>query len=170
MCLSQTQYTPLHIAAQWNSTEVAALLLDAKANPNLKTKDGRTALHMAAWKDSIDVATLLCERGAKKNLKSENGDMALDIAIRANAGNVVSLLREKGARSKNDPPPSAEKMAVKKEAHKAKAAVAAEDLAATKLADSKETEDLRRLLESGESTWPLLSVSVGADFAPTFRS
>ena len=95
--LAQTQYTALHIAAQWNSSEVATLLLDAKANPNLKTKDGKTALHLAAGKDAVDVTGVLLERGIKKNLKNDAGDMALDIAIKSNCGNVVALLREKGA-------------------------------------------------------------------------
>ena len=141
-----TSYTPLHIAAQWDSSEVSSLLLAAKANPNLKTRDGRTALHLAAGKNSVAVAIQLLESGAKKNVKSEAGDFPLDLAIKANQAEMIELLRENGAKSKNDPRPDGQAGQV---IQAGQAAVQA---------DAKEAKAIKDMISQGELARPRMSL------------
>ena len=64
--------TPLHIVSDWpgyfpNGPAIVALLVEAGANPNVRSDDdehGETPLHWAASSDDVDVALALIEGGA----------------------------------------------------------------------------------------------------------
>jgi ankyrin repeat protein len=63
-------------ALMWSVTQPdkVRLLLDRKANVNIKAKDGRTALMIAAWSPGSDrVLDLLLAHGADPKLKAEDG-------------------------------------------------------------------------------------------------
>ena len=70
-------YTPLHIAAEFNFMEIAQLLVNHNANVNAKMnaqlpiKDkvgGKTPLHIVAENNSIDVGKILISSKANFNL------------------------------------------------------------------------------------------------------
>ena len=66
--------TLLHLAASDNQPTVVAILLDAKADINIKDYvSENTALHKAAFKGHLDVIRTLLERGADVNLRNKMG-------------------------------------------------------------------------------------------------
>ena len=77
-------------------TEVATLLLDNGADPNLQDVSGFTALHDAT-RTSAEVISLLIERGVDMDIQSDSGDTALHLAARANRVEAVGILIEHGA-------------------------------------------------------------------------
>lgn len=64
--------TPLNIASLHGQVEVAKLLLDCGADPNLKARIGHAPLHNAARNGHIEVAKLLLDRGADINQLDDN--------------------------------------------------------------------------------------------------
>ena len=83
--LDDTRHTPLHLAS---CAETAAVLLDAGANVNAKTKrQGETKLFSAAWgaaqgaekshQTYLDLTQLLIARGGDVNAKLSSGDEQL---------------------------------------------------------------------------------------------
>ena len=58
------------IAAAGNRTEIATLLIEAGADPNIKSEDGRTALTIAEANNSDAVAKLLKQAAHKAGGKS----------------------------------------------------------------------------------------------------
>ena len=60
----EDQQTPLHLAASFNSTAVAELLLDRGAEIDARDEDQWTPLHYAATFNNTAVAELLRSRGA----------------------------------------------------------------------------------------------------------
>jgi ankyrin repeat protein len=73
-------YTPLHIAAEENKTDICRLLLAASANIRIKDAFGNTALHHAASGGSLDVAELLVSRKAPLDVRNDAGNTALHLA------------------------------------------------------------------------------------------
>lgn len=87
-------WTPLHAAANestWNEVfEMLGMLLDAGADPNARTEDGRTPLHLAvgnipgtalaAPRDAGEVIALLVEAGANLEARDERGRTPLHTA------------------------------------------------------------------------------------------
>ena len=63
--------TPLHWAAEHDHYQIAAMLLDAGADPEATTTWGATPLDWAATTGSTRVADLLLARGAQKILCRE---------------------------------------------------------------------------------------------------
>ena len=78
-CCSLDLVTPLFCAAEGGHSAIAALLLDAQAEPNQAMRDGRTALHAACALGQNEVATLLLAKGAK-DVADKHGKMALEMA------------------------------------------------------------------------------------------
>ena len=69
--LGQYGATVLHVAAAVGRTDVAAMLLDAGADPDARGGyDDATSLHVAAWNDHPDMAELLVARGATIDIPS----------------------------------------------------------------------------------------------------
>ncbi len=103
--------TALHLVTDWpgyfpNGPQIAALLIDAGADPNaLTTSRGsdpdpgsETPLHYAASSDDADVAEVLIDRGA--GLETPDGSIGtpLDNAIGYGCWHVARLLVARGAR------------------------------------------------------------------------
>lgn len=63
----QNGYTPLHIAAKKNQTNIALALLQYGAETNALTKQGVSPLHLAAQEGHAEMASLLLEKGAHVN-------------------------------------------------------------------------------------------------------
>jgi serine/threonine-protein phosphatase 6 regulatory ankyrin repeat subunit B len=85
--------TPLIAAASEGQTEIAKLLVAAKADVNAKDKDGTSALMAAAARGHIDVVRLLLEAGATVNEQNIDGHTALMFAY--NGKNQVETLWER---------------------------------------------------------------------------
>ncbi len=86
--------TPLHYAAARSKSPVIRVLLDYKADFNLKDKLGRTPLHVAAENASPDCCEALLERGAKTEVKDNSNLTPLMTAIVSfRPKNVLKLLR-----------------------------------------------------------------------------
>ena len=59
--------TPLHLAAETNSIDIARLLIDSGADIEAKDNDGLTPMHLAVETNSLDVVRLLIDRGANND-------------------------------------------------------------------------------------------------------
>ncbi|XP_078063830.1 uncharacterized protein LOC144489874, partial [Mustelus asterias] len=90
-CL-QNGYTPLHIAAKQNQTEIARSLLDHGASANAESFQGVTPLHLAAQDGHIDMVALLLDREANVNLSSKNGLTPLHLVAQEDRVPVAELL------------------------------------------------------------------------------
>jgi len=89
--------TPLHMAAWFDSTEIARLLLDRGARVDAEDDEKETPLHRAAYSGRTAVARLLIDRGA--NVNAEDGDKwtPLHMAARNGHTEVAKLLILNGA-------------------------------------------------------------------------
>lgn len=65
--LVQNGYTPLHIAAKKNQTDIALALLQYGAETNVLTKQGVSPLHLAAQEGHAEMVSLLLHKGAHIN-------------------------------------------------------------------------------------------------------
>jgi ankyrin repeat protein len=94
--------TPLHFTVmeaikqgeQWDSMEVAKVLLEAGADVNARDASQNTPLHYAALHGHTTVAKLLLEAGGDINARNRKGKTPLALAQR---GGIVALLRTHGA-------------------------------------------------------------------------
>ena len=73
------------------------MLLDAKVDPNVQSRDGYTALMEACWWGYTDTAGLLLEHGADPNVQDNYGKTALMEACRSGHTDIARLLLEHGA-------------------------------------------------------------------------
>jgi uncharacterized protein len=73
--------TPLHSAAAGRHYEIAMLLLERSANPNLRQEGDFVPLHSAAQNGQIEMVKILLQYGADKDLKSSEGKNARDYAL-----------------------------------------------------------------------------------------
>ena len=79
-------WTPLHLAADGGSVEVASALLDAGAPPSARNGSGLTPLHIAALMGRVDVARLLLARGADPVASDGGGKAPAEYAADAEVG------------------------------------------------------------------------------------
>ena len=84
-------------AARYGHKDVAKLLLDAGAAPNMADHGGYTPLITAADRGRKDLVQLLLDRGAQPNMAHHNGATPLDLAILGGHRDVVLLLIDGGA-------------------------------------------------------------------------
>ena len=91
--LSDNGFTPLHWAARNGKSEVAKLLLDMGANPNVKCNKASTPLNIAAEFGHTDVVRLLIDRGIDQSDVNET----LHCAARKGNTELVRMLLDKGA-------------------------------------------------------------------------
>ena len=95
----QTEHgtTALMLASKRGSQEGAALLLAAKANPNLSNKAGSTAL-MQAFASNMNVAFMLIENGASVDIVDSAGRNALFHAVISGEESAIEAVIRKGGR------------------------------------------------------------------------
>jgi ankyrin repeat protein len=89
--------TPLFMACELGNVDVASILLDGGANPNLAGDDGETPLHVAAFESNLDCARLLIDRKANVRAKTDEGKTVLMNAAQAGSVPIVDRLIEAGA-------------------------------------------------------------------------
>jgi ankyrin len=102
--------TPLMRAARSGDTAVMRILLDAGADPALKTKEGNTALLFAAgvgYRDkqtkgteaeALEALKVCLDRGGDLEQKNAKGETALHGAASRGADSIVQYLVDKGAK------------------------------------------------------------------------
>ncbi|MDF2717490.1 MAG: hypothetical protein K0R28_4415 [Paenibacillus sp.] len=97
-------YTPLGLAAHFGNEETAAYLLQAGADINLKSRDGKlnnTPLHASIAGNHINLARLLLEHGSDIDSPCEGelrkGFTPLHVAAHFNRIEIAKLLLEHGA-------------------------------------------------------------------------
>ena len=90
---SDEEITPLIAACSEGHSEVAKLLIDAKANINAKDKDQTNSLMAAAARGHTDIVELLLKAGAEVNDQNADGHTALMFAY--NGKNQVETLWER---------------------------------------------------------------------------
>nr|CAI5855029.1 unnamed protein product [Callosobruchus analis] len=89
-CTNAEGATPLHSATELNNVAMVSLLVDNKADVNLKDIDGYTPLHVASTtRDSLEVLKTLTTNGASCEAKTFNGDLPIHLA--AGYGNIEAL-------------------------------------------------------------------------------
>lgn len=96
--VDNNKMTPLHWAAELGNQAIAKLLIDNKADVNIKDKMGFTPLHWAAYFDKKDVAEELLNNSNSNidvNVKSDFGWTVLDTAKRHKHHNIVEMIQKK---------------------------------------------------------------------------
>jgi ankyrin repeat protein len=90
--------TPLFLAVENGSTEIAELLLSYGAKVNYRSKSKQTPLMSLDEDASGELARLLIKYGAKINLTDENGNTALILAAQSANAEVLQILIDHDAR------------------------------------------------------------------------
>jgi ankyrin repeat protein len=94
---SQRRTTPLNLCTIKNRIDVARMLLDAKADPNIGNKYGWTALHNVSDRSYLEFMKMLLDSGANIEARNERGCTPLHCAaLKCNIPG-VRLLLERGA-------------------------------------------------------------------------
>ncbi|NXP17923.1 ASB18 protein, partial [Scytalopus superciliaris] len=97
--LAPGPYGPLHEACQAGHTDCVELLLEYKADPNLRSEEGLAPLHLCTTQESLGCARLLLRHGASVDMPSEAcGGTALHVAARHGLGAHARLYLRRGAR------------------------------------------------------------------------
>ncbi|KAK1749906.1 ankyrin repeat-containing domain protein [Echria macrotheca] len=87
-------YTPLHVAAQHNSTEAAELIIrrGLDVDINATTAAGLTAAHLAAYHGHVETLQALARHGADLSLRAEDGSTPSVAAAMSEKFNAVLAL------------------------------------------------------------------------------
>ncbi|GBO32683.1 Tankyrase-1, partial [Araneus ventricosus] len=85
-------WTPLCLASQKGSLDIAKLLLDRGANIEAKGKNGWNVLHEAIYYNKPDMFKFLVERGAYINVKNGKNETPLNAARRLGRPEIESFL------------------------------------------------------------------------------
>lgn len=85
--------TALDIVALNGNTDMAQRLLEALADPNIRTRDkGYTALHFAVESKNINTVKLLLKFNANKTIINNENQTPKDLAEKLNLSDIVDLL------------------------------------------------------------------------------
>ena len=95
--VNQTGCTALMIACILSRSDVARILLEAGADPNVKATKGDMALHVAALEAGPDLVEPLLEHGAKTDVLGADGKTPLQIAASRSRLEIGRVLLEHGA-------------------------------------------------------------------------
>lgn len=85
---------PIHSAVASNNYNIAKVLLDAGAYPNVCQKSGVAPLHSAAQLGNIEMIILLLEHGAEVTLRMEGGKLPADLAAEKGFHEIAEILRD----------------------------------------------------------------------------
>jgi len=88
----------LHSSAAARRPDIAALLLDKGASPNLRGQAGVTVFHEAAATGQIDLADMLLQHGGDVNATDNSGKTPLAYATDGKKDAMAAWLRARGAR------------------------------------------------------------------------
>ena len=91
---------PLLVATAANCPDAVKVLLDRKANINIKDGDGRTALIVATAGNMLDLARVLLERGADMDVEDSLGRTALMYASMNGREEMAEMFRAAKAKKK----------------------------------------------------------------------
>jgi cytohesin len=94
---TDTQNTPLHLAAAHGPIEFVRLLLDHGADVNVADQDGMTPLHYAARAQTLDIVISLVEAGADLAARDRFGFTPLHEAAESGRLSKIRYLIEQGA-------------------------------------------------------------------------
>jgi len=96
---SKDGFTPLSLAAFFNQTEIAKLLVKKGADPNLSATNPSkvNALHSAIAKENYELCEILIEKGANVNAVQVQNVTALHSAVHRGNLELTKLLIENGA-------------------------------------------------------------------------
>ncbi|MGR9101114.1 MAG: ankyrin repeat domain-containing protein [Gammaproteobacteria bacterium] len=88
----------LHFAVHYKDRPLADLMLNYRADINLRTKEGGlTPLHLAVMRDDADMVKFLLSKGAAIDAKDETGSTALIRAVSAENYEITKILLKNGA-------------------------------------------------------------------------
>ncbi|OEJ98599.1 hypothetical protein A8C32_05210 [Flavivirga aquatica] len=96
---SSDGFTPLSLAAFFNQTAIAKLLIENGADPNLSATNPSkvNALHSAIAKEHYELCKILLEKGANVNATQIQNVTALHAAVHRGNLTLTKLLIENGA-------------------------------------------------------------------------
>ncbi len=96
---SKDGFPPLSLAAFFDQTEIALLLLDNGADPNLAATNPTKVnpLHSAVAKENYELCKILLEKGANVNARQMQNVTALHSAVHRGNLELTKLLMENGA-------------------------------------------------------------------------
>jgi len=94
--LTEQGWTALMVAAFCGKADLVAMLIDHKAQIDVRNVDGRTALMEASSRGNLDVVQYLVKRGADTAIESEDGLTALTEAAVAGKLDIVEYLVSTG--------------------------------------------------------------------------
>jgi ankyrin repeat protein len=92
-----TDWKPLHLAAQKGFKDITKLLLDHKAEVNGRSKRADTPLHWAAGNGHKEIVELLLANKADVNAQDNGGWTPLHMAARSGCKEIVQILLVKKA-------------------------------------------------------------------------
>lgn len=84
----------IHSATAGRHEKIVKMLLDNRAEPNVREQGGYTPLHVAAQNGDVEIILILLLGGADLNIKSSDGKTAMDIAMDAGHEKATVLLGE----------------------------------------------------------------------------
>lgn len=91
--------TPLHVAIRFGHTDIAALLIENKADALIRNNQGKLPIHIAAEEGHVETVNLLHSKGFSIEETDKEGNTPLHCAIRKGKEKVATFLLEKGART-----------------------------------------------------------------------
>ena len=91
---NETGAAPIHSAAAGRHRKIVKMLLDHRADPNIREQNGYTSLHVAAQNGDEEMIRTLLYGGADLLLTSTDGKTALDLAMAAGYEKATILLGE----------------------------------------------------------------------------
>jgi len=157
--------TALHIACGDGSKDIALLLLEKGANPNVREEAGATPLHLvAAANGNVEIATALLAKGAEVDAKDKKGQTPLMAAASNGHVEILDLLLQ----HKADPNIQTEQggtalmAAVSAQKQEAVATLLASG-AKVNLIDAKQSNALHYAADNGNRPITELLIANGAD-------
>lgn len=85
---------PIQSAAAAGHVKIVMLLLNHKANPNVREQGGYTPLHAAAQNGDAQMIRSLLYNGADLTIRSNDGKLAADLANEAGHKDAAALLKD----------------------------------------------------------------------------